>query len=200
MLLPPPFISAASSGRRLCRWRGLIAMYAGLNCQALLFAATNETAPRLEYQVKAGYLFNFLRFTDWPPQALPAGTPYRIGVMGDTATFNVIAEALRGKDVSDRTIEVVALKPGDSLKGCHLVFVPRTAALSESELNSMEGREGVLMVGESDDYARRGGMIGFVIRGHNIRFQVNLSAAQQAGLKLSGRLASLAEIVQPRSP
>ena len=56
------------------------------------------------------------------------------------------------------------------------------------------------MVGETEDYARSSGMIGFVMRGHNIRFQVNLSAAQQAGLKLSGRLASLAEIVRPAPP
>jgi hypothetical protein len=41
-------------------------------------------------------------------------------------------------------------------------------------------------------------MIGFVTRGYNIRFQVNLAATQRSGLKLSGRLASLAEIVQPR--
>lgn len=190
-------ISFGSSAGRFRRWRALVTVLTVLNYHALVFAAPNENAPRLEYQVKAGYLFNFLRFTDWPPQALPAGTPYRIGVVSDTAAFNVIADVLRGKTVSERTIDVVALKPGDSLKGCHLVFVPRTAGQSEEQILDAADREGVLMVGESEDYARRGGMIGFVLRDHNIRFQVNISAAQQAGLKLSGHLARLAEIVQP---
>ena len=79
-------------------------------------------------------------------------------------------------------------------------FVPRSAEAATLNLGSDSNRENTLLVGESQDYALTEGMIGFVQRGHNIRFQVNLHAAQHAGLKLSGRLASLAEIVQPRSP
>jgi hypothetical protein len=195
MLLP--FLLAFE--KRIRRWRTVIALSAGLHCQASAVAASSENAPRLEYQVKAGYLFNFLRFTDWPPQALPEGAPYRIGVVSDTAAFTVIAEALKGKTLADREIEVLSLKDGDSLQGCHLVFVPRTAGLSTLDPAGTPRPEGVLMVGETEDYALRSGMIGFVLRGHNIRFQVNLSAAQEAGLKLSGRLASLAEIVRPPS-
>jgi len=166
--------------------------------QVSVHAATSDTATRLEYQVKAGYLFNFLRFTEWPPQALPAGAPYRIGVVEDPGTYNIVAETLRGKTVNDRAIEVVYLNARDTIRGCHLVFVPRSAEAISLDLGS--DRANTLLVGESTDYALHEGMIGFVQRGHNIRFQVNLSAAQQAGLKLSGRLASLAEIVQPPSP
>lgn len=163
-------------------------------------AATSDTAPRLEYQVKAGYLFNFLRFTDWPPQALPAGAPYRIGVVEDASTYNIIAETLRGKTVNDRAIEVVYLNSRDPIRSCHLVFIPRSADAASLQLSPNAEQESTLLVGETADYALHDGMIGFVQRGHNIRFQVNLSAAQHAGLKLSSRLASLAEIVRSPSP
>jgi hypothetical protein len=191
MLLSTAFASVT----RIRQLKTLIALLAALNYHTFAVAAP-ENAPRLEYQIKAGYLFNFLRFTDWPPQALAAGEPYRIGVVSDTAAFPVIAEALNGKILNGREINVLSLQSTDSLQGCHLVFVPRSVTSSTWEALGAEAREGVLLIGESDGYALRSGMIGFVSRGHNIRFQVNLAAAQQAGLKLSGRLASLAEIVR----
>lgn len=195
MLLPCDFAAAF----RIRYWMTLIALVAGVGLPTIMLAAS-ENAPRLEYQVKAGYLFNFLRFTEWPPSALPPGAPYRIGIAGDNAAFTVIGEALQGKTLNNRSIEVLALSAGDPVEGCHLIFVPRSATDPDWNFETQPRRGAVLMVGETENYALRSGMIGFVMRGHNIRFQVNLSAAQQAGLKLSGRLASLAEIVRPKSP
>lgn len=158
--------------------------------------SASEVTPRLEYQVKAGYLFNFLRFTEWPSAVLPPGAPYRIGVVEDASTARIIADSLKDKKINERPIEVVWLTSGQSATGCHLVFVPRTTSFAITELPPPP----ILTVGETENYASTKGMIGFIFRGYNIRFQVNLTAAQQAGLKLSGRLASLAEVVQSNAP
>lgn len=200
MLLALPLFLVRHCGSYVRRRIMAAILVGALAGQESISAATSDTAPRLEYQVKAGYLFNFLRFTEWPPQALPAGAPYRIGVVEDPGTYNIIAETLHGKTVNDRAIEVVYLSAHDAARGCHLIFVPRSVETASLNLGSNADRENTLLVGETTDYAVRDGMIGFVQRGHNIRFQVNLQAAQHAGLKLSGRLASLAEIVQPPSP
>jgi hypothetical protein len=159
-------------------------------------AGSADAAPRLEYQVKAGYLYNFLRFTEWPADSLPAGAPYRIGVIDDEGTTKIIADSLNEKRINERPIQVVALPSDGSTMGCHLIFVPRTRKFTITQTPPPP----VLLVGESDSFAAESGMIGFVTRGYNIRFQVNLVATQRAGLKLSGRLASLAEIVQPGFP
>src|SRR5688572_4538392 len=108
-----------------------------------------EATPRLEYQVKAGYLFNFLRFTEWPASALPSSAPYRIGVIGDAATSQVIAESLRDKKVNDRAIEVVWVEAGMSPAGCHLVFIPRTVSFALNEIPPPP----ILTVGETENYA-----------------------------------------------
>lgn len=157
-------------------------------------AGSPDAAPRLEYQVKAGYLYNFLRFTEWPAACLPAGAPYRIGVVDDEATTKIIADSLNDKQINDRRIQVVTLPLDGTTMGCHLIFVPRTRQFTITQTPPPP----ILLVGESDSFAAESGMIGFVTRGYNIRFQVNLAATQRSGLKLSGRLASLAEIVQPR--
>jgi iron complex outermembrane receptor protein len=52
-----------------------------------------------------------------------------------------------------------------------------------------------LTVGESDEFVRHGGMIGFCLEENKIRFDINLKAAQRGNLKISSRLLLLAKTV-----
>jgi hypothetical protein len=179
--------------------RGLQLAALGL-CWALLTVPVRADGS-LEYQVKAGFLFNFLKFTDWPPGFQPeAGKPYRVAVYGDRDVYETVAGALRGKRLHDSPIEVTAVGPDDDLSGYHLLFIPRRAGVPPAKLTGKLAGGAVLLVGEQEGFAAEGGVIGLVLRGDNVRFQVNLSAAEHAKLRLSGHLAALSEIVSPEHP
>jgi hypothetical protein len=60
-------------------------------------------------------------------------------------------------------------------------------------------KEAVLTVSDMPKFSLRGGMIQFVQEGKKVRFEVNLSAVQQAGLSLSSELLKVATAVR-RSP
>jgi hypothetical protein len=178
-------------------WRTIRA----LGCAALGLVAVQahaaSAAAQLSYQLKAGYLFNFAKFIEWPPPPLPAGDVFRVGVVGDADAFEIIASTLHGKSVGPNPIEVVLLRPDQDARDCRVVFIPKTAGLSPAEYRARQPNSRLLLVGEKDGFAAEGGDIGFVPRGDNLRYQVNLDAAKITGLRLSARLASLAEIVQP---
>lgn len=53
----------------------------------------------------------------------------------------------------------------------------------------------VLTVGERDNFAQDGGMIGFCLEQNKIRFEINLDAAERAKLRISSRLLALAKTV-----
>jgi hypothetical protein len=53
----------------------------------------------------------------------------------------------------------------------------------------------VLIVGDSPEFAQRGGMIGFSTEGSRVRFTVNLAATQAAGLMLQSELLRVAAAV-----
>jgi hypothetical protein len=55
----------------------------------------------------------------------------------------------------------------------------------------------VLTVGEADRFARRGGMIGFVLEDNRVRLEVNRAAAEKAGLQLSSKLLAVSRLVKP---
>jgi len=156
----------------------------------------SPTASRqVEYQIKAGYIYNFAKFVEWPPPPLPDGANFRVGVLVDENAYTVIAETLRGRLIGDHPLEVVLLKLDTDASNCRVVFIPRSVGITPRQFHAAQPAARVLLVGEKDGFAASGGEIGFVPRGDNLRYQVNLAAAEHAGLRLSARLASLAEIV-----
>jgi hypothetical protein len=55
---------------------------------------------------------------------------------------------------------------------------------------------GVLTVGETETFASEGGVVNFRIEAGSVRIQVNVDAAEQAKLRISSKLLSLAQIVK----
>jgi hypothetical protein len=61
-------------------------------------------------------------------------------------------------------------------------------------LSGLRGRS-ILTVGDSKNFAAQGGMIGLLVENEGVRFEVNLGAANEAHLKISSKLLSLAKVV-----
>jgi hypothetical protein len=75
------------------------------------------------------------------------------------------------------------------------VYVSRDAWREQKDLPRAISRQGILTVGESEEFAREGGVIGFVIQEETVRFVVNAEARDRAGLRISSRMLSLAAAV-----
>jgi len=52
--------------------------------------------------------------------------------------------------------------------------------------------EATLTVGETQSFARDGGMIAFVIQDETVRFEINVGAVRSGGLRMSSRVLTLA--------
>jgi hypothetical protein len=75
---------------------------------------------------------------------------------------------------------------------CQVFFVGALPKEKVPQLLSDLGTAKVLTVGETDHFIDLGGMINFVKESNKIRFQINETAAKNAGLKISSKLLSLA--------
>lgn len=145
-----------------------------------------------EYELKAAFILNFAKFVTWP-NLVPA-TEIDIAIWGSDRTHGVMAEALAGKRVGPHALSVRRYNPDD--RPPHILFVHAAREPIPAELRARLTAAHTLVVGESPDFAARYGVIGFVQRGANLRFQVNIEAADRTGLEISARLAQLAEIVR----
>lgn len=152
-----------------------------------------------EYQMKAAYLYNFIKFVEWPPQSFAnAASPVVICVFGEDPFGGALQEAVRGKMAADRTVVVRSVTDLPGSKSCHILFVSAASWKRSRPALGTPAGGGLLTVGESPGFTANGGIIRFKLDGARLRFEVNIEAAQQARLQISSKLLSLAEIVRTR--
>jgi hypothetical protein len=168
------------------------AMLAGL-VLGVISGLGAEAQSRDERAVRAAYIFNLIKYVEWPVQ----DKELLIGFNGDAATGEVMERLLGGKTSEGQTIRVVLFPSDEELGKCRLLyFAGDETPEVRKTLDKVKGR-GVLTVGEKEGFALDGGMIGLVNSGDHIRIEVNLEAAQSAGIKISSRVLNLALIVRP---
>ena len=172
---------------------------------ALLIALTigGETAfaqaPANEAQVKAAFVYNFLKFVDWPADVFAGPQDSLVvGIIGAGPTADAAARLLDGKPVNGRAVAIRRMTGEGARPWVHAVFVG-TADSSRAHriLDSMAG-EPVLSIGESPDFAAELGVIGLLVEAQKVRFEINTEAAEKAGLRISSKLLALARIVRSR--
>ena len=107
---------------------------------------------------------------------------------------------VKRKLLEGRPIRLITFKEGDDIRRCHLLFISRTLKVKGEEAIERLKNSPVLTVGEVDLFAHRGGMINFVRHERTFRFEINLAAAERAGLRISSKLATMATIVKTPPP
>jgi hypothetical protein len=150
-----------------------------------------QAEPISEQTVKAGFLFNFVKFTQWPGTREGDRSPLQICTPGSQPLEGQFA-LLHGRPIGTRTIEVRNNVPASEWRSCPVLFIAEgDTTRMESAIRSL-GNAPVLTVSDAPDFVQAGGMIGMRIDDSRVRFDVNLGAAQRAGLALNSQMVKLA--------
>lgn len=150
-----------------------------------------------EYQVKAAFIFNFTKFTDWPTNAsAPPNTPIVIGIVGQDPFGNTLDDVVSGESVRGRPLVVKRLRVEEDLRSCHLLFISRSEKDRLPALLSRLKGSPVLTVGDFDGFANQGGMVNLLLIQKSVKIDINQAAAEEAGLQISAKLLKLARIVR----
>lgn len=161
-----------------------------------------------QYQVKAAFIYNFIKFVEWPQEKLPEkNSPYVIGVLGtDIDPFfdphwftNYLDQAVNGKTINDRKLLVKRSDRASNLKDCHLIFISASERNRMKDVLAALDQTGILTISETENFCQQGGMINFFMASGKVRFEINAHAAESAGLKISSKLLNVAKIVPTKS-
>jgi len=155
----------------------------------------------LEYQVKAAFLFNFLKFVTWPADHEPAeGGPYVLCVIADERFTQTLAGAIKDKSIAGHPVQVRPVAAGAPFRDCHIAYLAPgpSPTMAESMLESAS-LDAVLTVHEADA-AIASGVVRFFLEQQRVRFEINTAAAERRNLHLSSRLLAVAQRVQVSAP
>ncbi|MBF0339984.1 MAG: YfiR family protein [Magnetococcales bacterium] len=149
-----------------------------------------------ESQVKGAYLYNFTKFVTWPDSAFAhERDPFQLCLLGQDP-FGAAITALTQKTVGSHPIAIRHLTDPRESGGCHLLFV----AGSEEEkipriLEAIRGKP-VLTVGDTPEFASRGGMIHFTRVNDTVRFAIHQETALNAGLRIHATLLQVGHVLK----
>jgi len=146
-----------------------------------------------EYQVKALFLLNFVKYVDWPAGA---SGPITIGILGQDNFDDNLTNAVEGKSINGRAVTIKHLSSGDSLSGCAVLFISSSEDSQLSAILSKTCMLPILTVGEDESFLQDGGIINFTLKEGKIHLEINLKAAQKVKLQISSKLLSVADVVK----
>src|SRR5437870_11046525 len=124
-------------------------------CHCALFAAayifcystqkaSAENLSSREYEIKAAYLYNFIKYVDWPS----SGDTITIGVLGGNP-FGTALAPLNGKIVKGRRLLIKELDSVRDAQKCQIIFVSSSEKQRLQEIFENLKSARVLTVGES---------------------------------------------------
>jgi hypothetical protein len=149
-----------------------------------------------EYQLKAIFLYNFVQFVTWPAAAFPdPHTPIIIGILGDDPFGPFLEDAVRGEVIEGRTLIIERFTRVEEVIGSHILFLSKSEGGRLGQLLAAVQGQSILTVGETEAFARQGGIINFFMVDHKVRYEINVAAAKRARLDISSKLLRLAKIV-----
>ncbi len=168
-------------------------------CLVVLCACLGATAARgqtaNEPSLKAAFLHNFIRFTEWPADVERQGRPPVLCVLDADDVARELETVERAAAPGGLGI-VRRVGAGDDLRACALLYMGRVDGRSASTILGGLAGSPVLTVSDRDDWTRHGGVVNFYVENNHMRFAINVAAARRAHLQISSRLLSLARIVE----
>lgn len=174
--------------------RKVIFLWLSILCVVLMFFFHAWSIEAPEYQIKAVYLYNFCKFTEWPtttPQ------PLFVCVVGNDPFKGSFDRLVAGKSIKNRPLKVRHLENLRELDRCDVYYLSGTSAKSmvDETLRSALAK-GALSIGDTPDFIEQGGQVRLYKESGKIIFDVNLAALEKAGLKIDARVLNLAKRVR----
>ena len=178
--------------RKHCKILFLVLLALSSAAPGCLFA--EDSAPQ-EYKVKAAFLYNFTLFVEWPAEAFTGNdSPLTVCILGKSP-FGGALDSLRGKTAKKRKLVIRQINRVEEMGNCHVLFVSTSEKMHLPNILAAVNNQNVLTVSDLDRFAQTGGIINFITLEDKVRFEINLKAAQQAGIRISSQLLKLARDV-----
>lgn len=167
---------------------------------AMQYQARAAEQPQIyEYQLKTAFIYNFIKFTNWPQNRATASdqsttqTPLLLTTVGHNNLNNSL-KALKGKTASGRKIVYYHSNDisWDDINSCQVLFVAfDNLDQCIPTIMAVTGKP-ILTISDTPGFAEHGGCIEFCVHEGKLRFIINRTAIEKQGLELSYKVYVLA--------
>jgi hypothetical protein len=148
--------------------------------------------------LKAAFVFNFVKFVEWPTDAPASGMALRVCVANEPDVARELTAIVGTQQIGGRSVQVLRTTVDTVLAQCQLLYVGATSLNNARKATEPLKAQPVLTVSDTLGFAEAGGMIELYVEDGRMRFAINLAAARRAHLVVSSRILALARAVEER--
>jgi YfiR/HmsC-like len=170
----------------------LVALVTDVGSSASVIDPQGASAPAL----RAAFMYNFAKFTEWPANVIPRDQPLVFCVTDDGPMAEALEQIVKGRAVGGHALAVRQVALDSGVRACHLLYASGLDAKRANELLGTVDHLPVLTVGDFERFAQMGGVASFFVEDGKMRFAINIDSAHRAGLRVSSKLLMLARIVR----
>jgi len=178
--------------------------------------AKTKSAKEQEYEIKTAFVYNFLKFIDWPkespnpeqdksaPNAAAQSQSNKIFMIGFVGSypFEVANHTIKDKIVDGKKIDTLLVAEKElkdpkllaqALSKCQVVFLSAEDKVDFQKILALIDEQPILTIGEQRGFLEAGGILNFIIVDNKISFEINLIAVDKARLSIRSKLLRLAK-------
>ena len=147
-----------------------------------------------ENKVHSIFIYNFTKYINWPEEYNKGD--FIVGVLGETGLLVELQKMAKQKSVSNRKIVIKQYQTLNEVdQKCHILFIAATSSGQlSSALRTTKGRP-TLIITQKDNLGRAGSPINFISVNGRYKFEINLGALEQHGLKCAQQLKTIAILI-----
>jgi len=159
--------------------------------------AQNAAPAFTREELMAVFLYRLGSYVEWPESSLAAEDPtLQLCIVGRDP-FGSALSYHAGAPLKGRSFEIKRIDPGDPIEGCQILFLSASETRGRRVLERLATLHGVLSTSDRPDFTCRGGILRFYVAEESLKLEIDPDAAQRAGLQISSKVLSLAQIREP---
>lgn len=148
-----------------------------------------------EYALKAAFIYRFIEYVEWDSNNNLK--TFEIAVLNESPIAEMLTEIAKDNTVKNKKMHITEYDDINEIGFCNILFVSQDYNGSIEEVISKFSNKNVLIITEHIGYGEKGAHINFLISKNKLKFEVNLTEAKKAGLKLSSQLLEHAMLIVP---
>lgn len=153
-------------------------------------------ANQREFAVKAGFIYNFARYSEGNWFSSNKSQHYVICSFNPKFVLSA-SQTLANQKVKNRLVEVYLVsKQGTPNGTCNSFYLTQENNYLISKVVDNPQLRNTMLIGENNQFIQSGGHINLFITGGKVRFEVDADALTNAGIKMSSKVLRLGRVVK----
>ncbi len=166
-------------------------VFCGMLAASLLTPAVAAAQDLTAAQLKAAFIYNFIKFTEWPAGPT-VSDPFVICVIGDAAVGDALKMVVDGREIDGRRMVTLPTLSRPT-PACRVLYV--SGGTLDEVARAIAGLQDspVLTISDVGGFTQAGGMAQFLFDRGRLRFTIQASSVRRSGLKMSSKLLILGQ-------